>query len=193
MSQAEDNRAIHDAFRRDDPAAAQTVLGWVRAVVFGGRWGFNDPEGVCQDILIEVLLVVRRGGVREPGAFQKLVHTLARCRAVDRYHRGKRRAAFEADVPDETLLERPGGEHGSDAALERRDRVNAMRYVLQRLPEACRELWRMIYVEGRSAEQIGDALGLTVNNVRVRTHRCLEKARDIKRDFDRDGAPAWAG
>jgi len=192
ISQADDNRAILDDFRRGQPEAVGAVRGWIRAVVFGGRWGFEDPDAVCQDILIDVLILVRRNGVRGPGAFQKLVHTLARCRAVDRYHSTRKRASIEADVPDEELHAAPAGDVTASSALARRDRLNALRYVIQRLPEACRELWRMIYLEHRSAEAIGEALGSTANNVRVRTHRCLEKAREIKSDFDRDGAPGLA-
>ena len=48
----------------------------------------------------------------------------------------------------------------------------------------CRELWRLVYAEGLSAQDVGEKLGIKAGNVRVRVHRCLEKARAIYADLE---------
>ena len=67
--------------------------------------------------------------------------------------------------------------------LEQRERQELIGYLIQRLPEECRSLWDLVYRQRLAAETIGRRLGLTANAVRVRVHRCLEKARKIYREY----------
>ena len=183
IGRTEEIRAVFEAFAREDRAAVETVAGWVRAVVFGGSWRFQDAEGLCQDILLELVLLVRRGGVLDPGAFQKLVQTVAKRRAVDAWHRGRRCREDDADeLPGRGPIDPlPTAEE----RIAARQRLDVLRHVIQRLPEHCRELWRMVYVERRRAAEVGEVLGLSAGNVRVRVHRCLEKARMIYAELQR--------
>ncbi len=188
IGRTEEIRAVFEGFAREDGQAVETVAGWVRAVVFGGSWRFRDAEGLCQDVLLELLLLVRRGGVLDPGAFQKLVQTVAKRRAVDAWHRGRRLREEDADeLADRGPVDpRPSAEE----RIATRQRLETLRYLIQRLPEHCRELWRLVYVERRRAAEVGEMLGLSAGNVRVRVHRCLEKARLIYGELQRAaGAP----
>ena len=52
--------------------------------------------------------------------------------------------------------------------------------MIQSLTPPCRELLAMAFGDGMSAPEIGERLGLTAGNVRVRTHRCLKSARAVR-------------
>lgn len=157
----------------------QTVQSWIGAVLRGGNWRFADPEGVSQETLARLLRTARSGRVQDPESFQKFVYTVAKNTCVDVYHREQRRRQHEqperedADPPDEGA--------SPDDAIDRRQRLDALVYIAQRLPESCRQLWAWVYGDEMSAAQVAERLGITDTNVRVRVHRCLETARKIAR------------
>ncbi|MDQ7006143.1 MAG: sigma-70 family RNA polymerase sigma factor [Acidobacteriota bacterium] len=173
---------VHDGFLAGEEDAVRTVQGWVEAIVRGGNWRFNDPESLVQEILLQLLQIVRAGKVHSPGGFLKLVRTTARFRSVDAYYAQRRRRDRES--PDTRLETRPAREQDPGQRLEHAERADLLIYIFQRLPEACRDLWKRIYHRRQSASQAAAELGITPNNLRVRLHRCLERAREIRREYE---------
>ncbi len=173
---------IHDGFLAGEEEAVRAVQGWVEAIVRGGNWRFADPESLVQEILIELLELVRAGKVRSPGGFLKLVRTTARYRSVDAYYAQRRRQ--ERESPDILLETHPAREEDPGRRLAHAERADVLVYVFQRLPEACRELWRRVYHQRRSSAQVASEMGITTNNLRVRLHRCLQRAREIARQCE---------
>lgn len=176
---------IHDGFRRGDADAITAVQGWVRQVVFGTRWRLVDLEAAQQDVLIELLKAVRRGGVHDPQAFQKFVWTVAKRVCLELHRRGSRvtETSLPEDDPEELGdVAREEDAHAPDARLERSREYELLLYVYHRLSEECRELWRWVYAERKSATQVAEALGVKAGTARVRVHRCLDRARDIARE-----------
>lgn len=173
---------IHERFRAGEAEATRTVTSWVEAVVRSGNWRFEDPEGVVQEIVFELYRRARSGGVRDPGAFQKFVWTVAKCRAVDTYHRDRKREDREGTELDPARAPEDAAA-SPERALESLDRAEALVYIVQRLPAACRDLWAWVYKERMPAEAVAAKLGITANNARVRVHRCLQKARALYADY----------
>lgn len=165
------------AFGQGEDRAVEAVQSWVAAVVRGGRWGFADPDAVIQEILVKLVSLVRAGRIETPEAFLKYVRTVAKRECVDHYYGQRRRERHEQAAPDE--FDAVGDGPGAEARLAARERVSALVYLAQRLSADCRTLWRLIYVEKLGAEAVAQRLGLSAVNVRVRSHRCLEKAREI--------------
>jgi RNA polymerase sigma factor (sigma-70 family) len=159
----------------------ETVRGWVQSVVHGGNWRFSDAEGVAQEIQLRLLQIVRDDRVRDPGGFQKFVYSVAKHTCVRIYHRERRAGPSEDPAQHE---ERLRSETDPQDDLERQERFETMMYVFQRLPGACRELWGWVYGEKLAAAEVGEKLGISVNNVRVRVHRCLQKARAIRESLE---------
>lgn len=159
------------------------MRGWVESVVRRGNWRFEDPEALCQDIVLRLLEWIRAGRVRDPGAFRKLAGTIAKSCCVDAYHRHRRRARHETagDALDERSS--PATSGAAERTVEARERLAALRHVWQRLPEACRDLWRLVYAERWPAERVAEQLGTTAGNVRVRVHRCLQLARSLREEL----------
>jgi RNA polymerase sigma factor (sigma-70 family) len=183
-------RRIFDGFTAERSADVERVRGWVRAVVFGGNWRFADPDAVEQDALIKILELVRSGKVRDGGGFQKLAHTVARYTCLDRYQSDRRtRERHVSEPAEDASIE---GDERADTGVATRERVGTLVYVFQRLPASCRELWKRIYRDRAPSDTIAAELGITVNNLRVRAHRCLEKARALREAFESD-APGARG
>ncbi len=145
----------------------------------GGNWRFGDPESVAQEVLLRLVGLVRADRVRDPGSFQKLVYTVAKNTCVDFYHRERRREdVVGGELDPESEPADPASAH-PHADLEERERDHELRYVLQRLPQTCRELLTWIYAEGVDATEAARRLGVQSGALRVRLHRCLKRAREL--------------
>lgn len=174
-------RGICAGFLRGDTAEVEIARGWVRGVVRGGNWRFDDPESVEQDALLRLFNMGSEGRIRDAGGFQKLVYTVAKYVSVDAYQRQRRASSRES--PDEEPERHAGSSEEAEARALRRERIDALVYVFQKLPEACREIWRRLYSEGAPSEEVASTLGISVNNLRVRVHRCLRKAQELRASF----------
>ena len=170
--------AVLEGFRVGRAQDVQAVRGWIGHVLRGGNWRFSDPEGVAQEIVLRLHQLVRADRVLDAESFQKFVYTVAKHVCVKIYHRERRRAAREQPEaePDETPV---AGTPDPESELAQRERLELVATIFQRLPGPCRDLWDWVYREELAAPEIAAKLGTTANNVRVRVHRCLEKARAI--------------
>jgi RNA polymerase sigma factor (sigma-70 family) len=173
-------REIYEGFRRGGGAEVKQVRGWIGAVVFGGAWGLRDPEAVVQDVLVRLYQLACAGRIDDPQAFQKYVYTVAKNDCLTALRRQRRLTEHEVATTDRDAPCVPPTDPGEMTSAERE---SAIRYVLQRLPGECRRLWLLIYREKLTSRQIAERLGTKAGTVRVRAHRCLEKARAIYRAY----------
>lgn len=165
-------------FREGDGAAAREVRGWVEVVVRGGNWRFDDDEAVVQDALIVLYDIARDERVGDPGAFLKFAQTVARRTCVRQYYADRKRREREGSEEIEGASEEAPVDF-----LERRRQRRAFAYIVQQLSDDCRALWEQVYCDARPQAEIAEELSITVNNLRVRIHRCLESARGTYRRF----------
>ncbi len=179
MERRSTDDAILSGFLAGDEEAIHHVQGWVDGVVHLGRWRFGDPEAVVQEIVLKLLEIVRSGRYARRSTFKTFVFAVAKYTCVDLFRRERIRARVEIGaVP---LADAPVGQAGEHPhrALERRENLELLTYILQGLPEECRRLWDWVYGEGLGAAEVGRRLGTSAGTVRVRVHRCLQKARDL--------------
>ncbi|MCP3981564.1 MAG: sigma-70 family RNA polymerase sigma factor [bacterium] len=172
---------IYAGFREGSDDAVESVRGWLRAVVHGGRWNIADAESVIQDCLLKLIRQARGDRVRDPSSFQKLCYTVAKNACVNVFHREKTRRAHEE--PEEAAEHAAMHETDPADGLARRERAQLMIYIYQRLPEGCRKLWTAVYLDKRGQSDVASEFGITVNNLRVRAHRCIERARTILAEY----------
>jgi RNA polymerase sigma factor (sigma-70 family) len=171
--------AVLEGFRVGRAQDVEAVRGWIGHVLRGGNWRFSDPDGVAQEIALRLHQLVRADRVLDAESFQKFVYTVAKHVCVKVYHRERRRAAREQPAAEPDEAPAALGASNPESDLEQRERLELVATIFQRLPEPCRDLWDWVYREELAAAEIAAKLGTTANNVRVRVHRCLEKARAI--------------
>lgn len=165
-------------FRAGNDGAIATVRAWAEVIVRGGTWRFSDPDGVVQDTLLKLLGLAAAGKVRDPESFQKFVYTVAKNTCVTVYHRERTRRRHEEAVAE---YDEPAEPAQGLARLEQAERAEMLSEIVQRLPESCRRLWDRIYYERKKPDEVAAELGISPGNLRVRVHRCTEKAREIHR------------
>jgi RNA polymerase sigma-70 factor (ECF subfamily) len=170
-----------------DPGAVDELLGQVRPMVVrycrarlgrsgGGAW--TTADDVAQEVCIAVLGALPR--YRESGSpFAAFVFGIAAHKVADA-HRGAARNLAE---PVAALPERPDNQAGPEAHAERVDAIGALHRLLGRLSSTHREVVVLRVGVGLTAEETGQALGMTPGAVRVTQHRALSKLRTMAAEF----------
>ena len=166
--------ATLNGFLAGDDQAVFLVQGWVDGVVHLGRWRFEDPQAVSQEIVMRLVTTVRSGRYQRRSTFKTFVFAVAKYTCVDIYRRERLRSRVEMEGQP---VAAGRSEREPQCSVEERESRAVLRYVVQRLPDECRRLWKWVYTEGLTAAEIGSRLGASAGTIRVRVHRCLEKAR----------------
>ena len=171
----------------------------VLAVVGGILRGSEDVEDVAQQALAKAYFSIRRFDLRS--AFGTWLYKIAVNECWDYLRKKKvRRLVYESDLSEEQVRKLESmPEHGYGGALHKEDtgRRLEQRQLVERLLGALEEkdqvMLVMKEVEGFSVEEIGEALGLNVNTVKVRLFRArgrlvgMYRKRMQKRPTPREG------
>jgi RNA polymerase sigma factor (sigma-70 family) len=179
-----DDPQLIAALLAGDAAAIAHVRAWVVAAVgrYRGRLG-ADVEDLEQEVLLGLIEVLEAGRFRGESRLETYVHSFARFKCVDRLRVLGRRdmvelddadLAFDAPSPLEELAQR------ENEALAQR--------IVAALPAHCQELWEMI-ADGLSYRQMSAATGLSEGAIRVRVHRCRQRAIEIRQHLLAGGTP----
>jgi RNA polymerase sigma-70 factor (ECF subfamily) len=173
---------------RGQPAAIESLLQHIRPMVVRycrSRLGriaghYHVADDVAQEVCIAVVSALPR--YRDMGRpFASFVFGIASHKVADAVRTAGRLAIPTEDLPDGPD-DGPGPE---DVVLAYIEAKRAMA-LLTRLPVQQRELLVLRIVTGLSAEETGNALGMSAGAVRVAQHRALARlARDRARGMDR--------
>ena len=107
--------------------------------------------------------------------FAAFVHGIAAHKVSD----AQRTRYRDRSTATDDLPERPDPAAGPEETVLAQERARTARRLLDRLPPAHRELLLLRVVNGLSAEETGDALGMTPGAVRVAQHRALARLRSL--------------
>lgn len=162
-----------------DGAAYQRLLAaaavWLRPLVRSGlaRAGrsIDDAEDVVQETLIAMHLKRATWDATKP--VEPWLRAIARHKLIDHL----RRRGFHDHVDIDALAETLGESSGADLArdIDRDD-------MLGRLPARQREIVAGMSIEGLSAREMGERLGMSEGAVRVALHRALKALGAAYRD-----------
>jgi RNA polymerase sigma-70 factor, ECF subfamily len=163
------------------PAAIETLLRQIRPMVVRycrARLGrisghYHAADDVAQEVCIAVLSALPR--YQDMGRpFASFVFGIASHKVADAMRSAARLAVPTEDLPDGPDP-RPGPEETAVAYLE----AEHARALLAKLPVNQRELLVLRVLTGLSAEETGNALGMSAGAVRVAQHRALARLRAI--------------
>jgi RNA polymerase sigma-70 factor (ECF subfamily) len=130
----------------------------------------QSAADLVQLVLLRVLEALRAGRVENRDSLGSFVLGTCRYVAWDMRRAERRQRAIEA----ESLALH------HDVLPPKWSEADVLRLLgcLQRLPERDSQIVRMTFMEDRTADEIGERLGLTAGNVRVARHRALARVYD---------------
>jgi RNA polymerase sigma-70 factor (ECF subfamily) len=163
------------------PAAVDSLLRRIRPMVVRycrarlGQVAWNDQaaDDVAQEVCMAVLSALPQ--YRDIGRpFAAFVFGIASHKVAD-----ARRSAARLAIPTEAVPDGPDDQPGPEETVVASLEAQRARALLARLPDQQRRLLALRVLTGLSAEETGEALGMTAGAVRVAQHRALTRLRAI--------------
>jgi len=133
-------------------------------------------DGEAEDVMQEAYVRAFRelAGFRGEARFSTWLTRIACHEALARARKRRRLVPISGDEPPEPPTETAGPER----EMENRELQAVLRDAVEVLPDPLRTVFCLREIEGLSTEQTADALGLSLENVRVRLHRAKRSLRD---------------
>jgi len=129
---------------------------------------------LVQDVLMAVILALRKGKLQDPDKLAAFVHGTARNLINNRLRNQSQQPPMEP-LPDDLA------QAGLARQLDDRERVRLLHQALERLMPEDRRILQMTLVEGRKPGEIAATLGLTSEVVRTRKLRAVKKVAHLIR------------
>jgi RNA polymerase sigma-70 factor (ECF subfamily) len=167
------NRGDARAYRQLLDALALCLRPFVRRAI--ARTGRSELDG--EDIVQETLLAVhlKRQTWDETQPLMPWVHAIAHYKLVD----ALRRRGFREHLPIESA--ESALPEWAETEAEPASAASDIKELLGRLSQRQREIVVGMAIEGRSAKELGERLGMADGTVRVVLHRSLRLLADIVR------------
>jgi RNA polymerase sigma-70 factor (ECF subfamily) len=153
-----------------------------------------DPSDVVQDAMLAASAGFDDFLKRRPLPFFPWLRRFAAARIADAYRRhvqaDRRSVSREAlPLPDNSagaLARRlEAATSTPSSGLKKRERINAVRTALARLPARDRDVLTLRYLEGLSTADTAAALGVSDGTAKVRLLRAIQRLRELLREVDR--------
>jgi RNA polymerase sigma factor (sigma-70 family) len=173
---------IVEALRNDEDWAVAELSRRVTPIIRNKIYAFDDWEDVLQQCLLEIVVFVRSAATITN--LWGLVKQVAVTTVID-HNRGHQKSRARAShppkgvdgEPENPTAHLPDRRPLPDAVLEGRD---LFLYIYQRIGKTCREIIDLVYIEGITYERAAEELGVQEGALRVRIHRCRERALRIR-------------
>ncbi|MGE0789543.1 MAG: sigma-70 family RNA polymerase sigma factor [Sandaracinaceae bacterium] len=189
------DEALLERVRAGDASAIDALLARHQETIY--RFGLRmcrDRED-ARDVLQETLLTMARSaeGFRGASSFTTWLYTVARSFCIKKRRRRAgapaRVHSLESDVPGEVMA-LPDPARDPHAALEAKRDTDALAEAIAQLDPVQREVLVLRDVEGLSAAEVAEVLGVGVAAVKSRLHRARVALRE---QLVGPAAPADAG
>ncbi len=179
---ATEDQEMAARFLRGEMDAVKTVDGWISRAAWpyqrrlGDRW-----EDVLQEIRLEITRLFGQGKFRGDSSLRTYLWRVVSHTCLDQIRAQKKWQWTDLDDFEDRGNGSTGSTPPQTTPSGHEDRDLLMR-VLERMPQDCRELWRML-VAGFSYRDMSLRLGVAEGTLRVRVLRCREKAVALRTEL----------
>ena len=171
-------RRLAERIRQGDASAeTELVREFAQRVFVMAVVRTHDREAareLVQDVLMAVIVAVRKGQLQDADKLAPFVHGTARNLINNRLRHESQQPQMEP-LPDALA------QGGLAQQLEDDERTRLVHQALERLVPEDRRILCMTLVEGRKSGEIAAALGLTSEVVRTRKLRAMKKVAELIR------------
>jgi len=141
----------------------------------------HDAEDVVQQVMIAITRHIERYEPGERGRrFRTWVRTITERKIIDLARKRQRDAALSTDE----IGEQPEIEQAWEEEWRLLDMMDCIEHVAQRISPKRMAAFRMYALEGRTAEEVAAALGMTAGHVYVTRCQVVEMIRTCMRGLD---------
>ncbi|MEL6589483.1 MAG: RNA polymerase sigma factor [Bacteroidota bacterium] len=147
----------------------------------------RGQEALSQDLVQTVFMRVLRyrNSYRDGAAFRPWLFQLARNVLYDEWRQPMANAISVDQV--EVAQE---GELGIQQQMERREKEDYLKQALQQLPTESQELIELCKYQALPYREVGQMLGISEGNVKVKLHRAVKKLAQVYRQLNPEGTEA---
>lgn len=132
----------------------------------------------AEDVLVEAIVKAHRASdqLDDPASFRAWLTTIGK-RVCIRMRSTNRIKSESIHALEEIGFDVPSDEPSQQESLELQETHACVLGAYESLPKIYKNVYRMREIEGLSAEQVADRLGISVSAVKSRLHRAREHVR----------------
>ncbi|HKV07638.1 MAG TPA: sigma-70 family RNA polymerase sigma factor [Thermoanaerobaculia bacterium] len=176
---AADDQEMVARFLRGEADAVGTVDGWISRAAWPYQRRLADRwDDVLQDVRLEVTRLLGQGKFRGESSLRTYLWRVVSHTCLDQIRSQSKWQWTDLEAVD----------HGNGPTLpppslaSAREEKDLLLRVLERVPQECRELWRMI-TAGLSYKEMSLRTDVAEGTLRVRVLRCREKAVAVRQEL----------
>lgn len=164
----DDETALIAALKQGDPRALDTFYRTYARMVLAWSIRLGGPRLDAEDIAQDVFAVAFRriGTFRGESRLSTWLFSITR----NVIYNARRRAAVRRMVAIDSVPEPTSGQPLADANMERHERRQQVQAALEQLKRKQREVLVLMDLEGRTAPEVGEMLGIPAGTVYSRLH-----------------------
>jgi RNA polymerase sigma-70 factor, ECF subfamily len=157
-------------FRQGDPEAFEALFQHFQGEVYGWIVRIVRDASAAEDLTVETFWRIHRarGRFDSEASFGAWARRIATNLAIDHLRRRRPEVGLPEDLPQATA---------ADPVL-RSERRNQIAAAFRRLPPKLRVVATLALIEEQSHQEIAQALGTSVGNVRIRVFRAVRLLRE---------------
>ena len=180
-----DDAQLIDRYLEGDSEAVEQLDRWIKAAArsYFARLS-HTWDDLLQELRLEVFRVLQERRFRGGSKLKTYVWRIVSHTCLDNIRAQRRRVMVDVDESPEILHM---ARQAATSKTERREIVDLALRVLEKVPEHCREIWRLI-VDGYSYAEMSQRLGVSENALRVRALRCRKQAIAVRESLLATGA-----
>ena len=135
-----------------------------------------DDRNLSEDLVQNVFerIIKYRSSYKEGASVKTWIYQIARNVRIDHFRSQKWQKEEFAEIENEV-----DGEMSSQLRMERAEEIEALDLAIQSLPLSYREVLWLGHFEELSYREVGDILGISVPNVKVRMHRAVKQLKNM--------------
>ena len=182
---AADDQEVVARFLKGETDAVGTVDGWISRAAWPYQRRLADRwDDVLQDVRLEVTRLLGQGKFRGESSLRTYLWRVVSHTCLDQI-----RSQSKWQWTDLEAVDRGDGPTVPPPSLaSTREDKDLLLRVLDRVPQDCREMWRMI-VAGLSYKEMSLRMSVAEGTLRVRVLRCREKAVALRKELLGGGRP----
>ena len=134
-------------------------------------------EDLVQDVFMRIWVSRETSPINE--SLQAYLFRAVRNRCINHLEHLKVKANYEAQEMIDLQIREAGFFRSPEQLLIRQEQLEQVRREIEKLPEKCRQIFKMTYDEEKKAAEIAEELNISVRTVETQIYKALKTLRSV--------------